>query len=116
MLIDCRVDVGEGLQQLAQVPLPQPMVDLLSLQDLTGLKLPEMSENDWQVFARCSLPAALQHQMWPVDESLDPSAQVTQHKLLHILAGLLALHSQVCSGKTRSVVALKSLEPCCGVV
>lgn len=54
------------------------MVDLLSLHDLTGLKLPEMSENDWQVFARCSLPAALQHQMWPVDESLDPSAQADE--------------------------------------
>lgn len=51
------------------------------LQSHKGLGPPSLSDSDWQQIAHNSLPAALQHLMWPANGALSPQAQVSSPQL-----------------------------------
>ena len=72
----CRVDVTTDLEGVGQLPRLEPMMDLSSLQQLSGLRLPAMSEQEWETFSSNSLAASLQYLMWPQPEPSSASHEV----------------------------------------
>ena len=69
------MDVTTDLEAVGQLPLPDPMMDLASLQQLSGLRLPGMSEQEWDAFSSNSLAASLQYLMWPQTNSHEVGLQ-----------------------------------------
>ena len=56
------------LEGVGRLPRLESMMDLSSLQQLSALRLPAMSEEEWDTFSSNSLAASLQYLMWPQPE------------------------------------------------
>ena len=79
----CRINVTTDLEGVGRLPTLEPMLDLSSLQQLYGLRLPGMSEQEWDTFSSNSLAASLQYLMWP-----QPELRNTLGEVLLQLAGM----------------------------
>ena len=64
----CRVNVTTDLEGVGRLPTLEPTMDLTSLKHWSGLRLPSMSEQEWDAFSNNSLAASLQFLIWPQPE------------------------------------------------